>query len=704
MEAVHKFLYEFMGSKNDFIIPVYQRNYDWKEENTKTLFESLLFILKEDLKEDLEEYFIGAFTVVNERSNKLLLIDGQQRFTTISLFLLAIHNLLKAGDIQTEKEDLKDEILDDYLKHPRKKEEYVKLKQVNQDSSAYEGLFEIEKYKNEWKTSNIYKNYNYLKEAILEFCKDEKKDVKLLYEAFKKIKIVNIELFPPKDRPQLVFETINATGKKLSDADLIRNYILMDKTNDQQKELFENYWTAIEQNTRYEEEKKTREETTKFIWYFLMCEKSQNLKETDTYKNFRAYINENYKEQEKLKEFLQKAKRFSEYYKWFSCPDKCNNIYKSYFQTLQDLNQATCFPYLLSLMDWWEQDKSRSLNVHTILEFIIHYYVRRNICKEKTNVYNYFFPLIAKRIDNQENDDSYLENFYRVFANENSAFVPTDPQVKASLQSIGLDFYKLNSCQWIFEKLVNQDSQNSEDKIKMGDIIIEHVMPEKLTDDWRRMLKIRDEKTDVEAIHNNYLHNLGNLTVTGYNSKLGNRTFKEKKGIYLNRPIAINRDFENIEIWDKKTIQERTKKLAIKICEILKHQDLKKYKTQTAISEAYISLEAAIDLTKTRKGLDPLEFKIYEESYHLKKRNWNVLITKVATVLYKLDIKIFEKMVDDPYIRFIANREFNIRDVKIAYGIFLNTNNSSFDTMKKIKKMLQEYDLEAAFKIKITNK
>lgn len=699
MEAVHKFLYEFMGSKNDFIIPVYQRNYDWKEENTKTLFESLLFILKEDL----EEYFIGAFTVVNERSNKLLLIDGQQRFTTISLFLLAIHNLLKAGDIQTKENSLKDRILKEHLidEYTEDKNKRIKLKQVNQDSSAYEGLFEIENYKNEWKTSNIYKNYDFLKDEILEFC-NKGNDVKLLYEAFKKIKIVNIELFPPKDKPQLVFETINATGKKLSDADLIRNYILMDKTNDQQKELFENYWTAIEQNTRYEEEKKTREETTTFIWYFLMCEKSQNLKETDTYKNFRAYINENYKEQEKLKNFLETAKRFSEYYKWFSCPDKCNNIYKSYFQTLQDLKQTTCFPYLLSLMDWWEQDKSRSLNVHTILQFIIHYYVRRNICKESTTVYSKFFPLIDKRIERYENDDSYLNNFYRVFANEISAFIPTDAQVKASLQSIGLHFYKLkNSYKWIFEKLVNQDSK---EKIKMENITIERVMPEKLTDDWRRMLKAENENANVEEIHNNYLHSLGNLTVTGYNSELKNKTFKEKKELMKAKSnIHLNKYFENIEIWDKEAIKERSKFLAGEICEVLKHQDLKKYKTQTAISEAYISLEEAIDLTKTRKELKPLNFKILKKSYHLGKQNWSALITKVATVLYEKDAQTFKNMVYNPDIVFIANTNFE-RGTEIAENIFLNLRTKPHLMLKNIQKILQEYDLEAAFKIKITNK
>jgi uncharacterized protein with ParB-like and HNH nuclease domain len=234
--AIFKFL---EGRNRTFIIPVYQRDYAWKIENCEKLWEDILY-LKESGKSN---HFLGALVNIYNKQEEWMIIDGQQRLITISLFLLSIHNYLASKKDKTKDEEgLQEDIMNDYLinKRATDKNEKIRLKPNNKDKYYFESLFE--RNQNYKKDSNIIQNYNFFYEIVSRSnisCEE-------LFELFKKLEIVNIELEKNIDDPQLIFESLNSTGVDLNDGDLIRNYILMDLDLEEQNHLYKNYWQLIE--------------------------------------------------------------------------------------------------------------------------------------------------------------------------------------------------------------------------------------------------------------------------------------------------------------------------------------------------------------------------------------------------------------------------------------------------------------------------
>lgn len=233
-------LLEYMeGSKKRFVIPVYQRNYDWKKENCKQLYDDLITVIKSNRKSHFFGSIVSSYQP-NGRYTEYLVIDGQQRLTTVSLLLLAMYNLLKQGLLTPQTETMAQEIFEDYLvdKH-QPKETRIKLKPVKNDKAAFDKLFESD---DEYiRNSNLTQNYEYFYNRI----QKEEITIDELYDALFTLEIINIEL-TYDDNPQLIFESLNSTGVALSEGDKIRNYILMGLPAFQQEEFYEKYWNRIE--------------------------------------------------------------------------------------------------------------------------------------------------------------------------------------------------------------------------------------------------------------------------------------------------------------------------------------------------------------------------------------------------------------------------------------------------------------------------
>lgn len=554
MEAIHKSLLEFMGNKNHFIIPKYQRNYTWGKVQCERLFDDIKNIHTQGLK----TYFLGASVVVSEKANELILIDGQQRMTSISLLLLATCNLLKDKRITSQDAFLSDTIWEDYLinKRSTEKSQYIRLKQVNQDSTAYENLFIHEqdaKYDSspELKQTAIYNNYKIFEQKVFAFCKEYSIDD--LWQAIEKLQIVQIELKVERDgdKPQVVFETINSTGKELEDADLIRNYILMERDKETQDLWFEQYWQPIEKNTLFTQKGKQVSYTTHAIANYLMYQQEGVFDEKDVYKKFREYIYKLGNNEQSIESFLNKLLRFSKYYRWFAF--KCDEHPKleRYFYEFRLLSQKTTYSYFMDLMDLYETEKLTLETVCSALNFILQYYVRRSTIGLSTNVYRPLYPTLKTRI-NTQNDTEYLNALYGVFAN--FAYrdrYPDNQEIRNEL--LHRPFFKLSNRlkKMVLEKLCNY---NSNEKIVIdNNITIEHIMPQTLTEKWKKELG-----DNWQDIHDTYLHTIGNLTLTGYNSKHSNKPFTDKKDLikeYSN--IPLNKYFENIEDWGKPEIYNR---------------------------------------------------------------------------------------------------------------------------------------------------
>lgn len=272
-----KLLVKYMdGSDTRFIIPVYQRNYDWKLENCKQLYDDLVKVIKNNR----ERHFFGSIvSVVNTQgaSSELLIIDGQQRITTISLLMLAMVNLIKEGKITPDDAILSNRIEDSYLIDKYQPEEKkVKLKPIKDDQDAFLKLFDDAYEYN--KFSNVTRNYQYFYDRI------QKQEISIdeLFTAIKALEIIDISLDPAKDDAQLIFESLNSTGLDLSEGDKIRNFVLMGLENNLQEKYYYNYWNKIEKETNYE--------VSDFIRHYLTIKTGKIPNKNAVYSFFKFYV------------------------------------------------------------------------------------------------------------------------------------------------------------------------------------------------------------------------------------------------------------------------------------------------------------------------------------------------------------------------------------------------------------------------------
>ncbi len=690
MEAVHKKLLEFMANKNHFIIPKYQRNYAWDRSQCERLFDDIADVHHKNLK----TYFLGAFVVVSERSNELILIDGQQRLTSISLLMLAICNLLKNKKIKSKDEFLSEAIWEDYLINKRSKnlESYIRLKQVNQDSTAYESLFkEDANLSDSIKQTAIYKNYRLFEQKVKYFCK--RYSIDDLWKAFSKLQIVQIELKTADgDKPQVVFETINSTGKRLADADLIRNYILMDRPQELQNRWFDDYWQKIEKNTLFIEKGKQVPRTTKAIWYYLMHKNKRFLEEKYVYLDFKKHINDLSQQNndlENIEQCLMELVEYTQYYRWFafSCPEP---PLEHYFSLFRVLNQTTPYPYFMGLMDLYKTGKLSLKTVCKVLDFIKNYYIRRAFISLPTNIYNNLYPNLYHRINKNLNED-YLSSLYRVFAN----FSHRDryPDNKEIIKE--MPFYnpvygstKTQLCKTVLSSICNH---NSKERIDINDgITIEHIMPQNLPEWWKKELG-----DDWKEVHEKYLHTIGNLTLTGYNPKHSNKPFTEKKRLmkeYSN--ISLNKYFDEVEVWNEKAIQDRAEDMTHLFNKVFPDiEDREQYKQYD--DTEWVPLQS-FDTTRTKIEA----YKLIGEIQNLKNNNWGELLQYVLIKLYDLD--------NEPLLNYshtstwFSNDKENLpKPLEIANNLYVEGTKSSRDIANCLQKVLKEYGLQDEFFVKL---
>lgn len=377
-------------SKINFIIPVYQRNYDWNENQCKDFIKDIESLAKRER----DSHFLGTIVYIKsddyqsleEDITEYIIIDGQQRITTTMLFLKAIYDLI--SDL-----DDKEEILDEYLTIKRKNK--LKLKPIKDDNEIFVKLMnniEIDENCN----SKIYQNYkffrDYLSNTTLEISK--------YYKTFRRIFIVYIELDRGKDDPQLIFESINSTGLSLSQGDLIRNFILMDKKHEEQSYLFENYWSKIEKNL-------LSENISTYIRDYLTMKESKIPNQKDVYIAFKNYVKRNQIETEEL---LADLLYYSEIYSQFLFLKNDDKDIKKYFK---DLKVTVSYPFLLKLFDDYNQKIIEEEDLIKSLALIRNYVFRRLICNYATNALNKIFMTLHKELIHIKD---YKSNYYDILA------------------------------------------------------------------------------------------------------------------------------------------------------------------------------------------------------------------------------------------------------------------------------------------------
>lgn len=618
------------GASKRFIIPVYQRNYDWKTEHCKQLYDDLVKVIRQNRK----SHFFGSIVSVQSESGTMeefLIIDGQQRLTTISLLLLAIYHLLSSGKMVSRDHQLTDKILKKYLIDEYEPEEKrIKLKPIKNDQKAFGILFDQdEEYIPD---SNLTINYRYFYDRI----QHGELDIDELFDAICKLEIINISL-NHEDNPQLIFESLNSTGLNLSEGDKIRNYILMGLPNDQQTKFYEKYWNRIESYTDYD--------VSSFVRDYLSIKQQSTPNMNSVYPTFKKYVEdaEVADIEPLLKDLLEYAKRYAFLIKGGHSDERLNScIYR-----LNRLSTSVTRPFLLEVIRLSESGALTADELIEVFHFTESYLFRRAICDLPTNALNKIFLLLHREIIRFDGDEShYVEKFkYALLSKRERTRFPSDEEFAECMSTRNIYGMNPKNKLYLFERLENSETSETKDvwgHLDRGEYSIEHIMPQHLTAAW--IVSLGD---NYEAIHTNWLHRLANLTLTAYNSRYSNSPFAEKRDMphgFKDSGLRINQWVGQKEQWGLPELEERDQLLKNTVIGIWPYPT-SNYHPQKKQMDA-IALDE--DVILTGRVLSKYSFKGAEQPV----ASWADMYQQVITMLHSENKAVLTKLAvsQDPAV------------------------------------------------------
>lgn len=554
MEAKEVNFLRFLNAPKQLVIPIYQRTYSWKEKECKQLWKDILRAGSDDA---ISGHFIGSVVYVEKglyqvsSLPKLLTIDGQQRLTTITLLIAALCKYIKESS--TESEINPDKLLNYYLVNSNEDDEdKYKLSLTKSDKTSLYKVIDGLELKDD-DSQRISENYNFFLEQISE------KNLDTLYKGISKLIIIDVSLDREKDNPQLIFESLNSTGLELTEADLIRNYILMGLEKSEQEELYNNYWFDMEKDFRQSE---FDDEFDYFVRAYLVMKENKIPKFGEIYDSFKTY-SKGYKSIKKLVEDLS---MYAKYYINFSLEKEPDVEVRSAFKDINELKVNVSYPFILSIYSDYKNEIINKETLIEILRLIESYVFRRAICGVPTNSLNKTFSTLYKKIDKE----NYLESIQATLMLQDS-YRRLPDNIEFDKEFRIKDVYNFRTRNYILKKLENH---NRKEVVDVESYTIEHIMPQNpnLSEAWKK-----DLGNEWKEVQKNYLHTLGNLTLTGYNSELSDKPFLEKRdmeGGFRDSPIRMNRYLADLDTWNETTILERAKELINLAMEIWRYPQL----------------------------------------------------------------------------------------------------------------------------------
>lgn len=670
-------LIEYMeGSKKRFIIPVYQRNYDWKIENCKQLYDDLIQVIKNNSK----THFFGSIVSVYEpsgRNTEFLIIDGQQRLTTMSLLFLALYNLLEEKIIISEDESLKDQIYEDFLVDKyQPQEKRMKLKPIKNDQKAFSMLFNS---KDDYiKDSNLTINYSYFYERI------QKQEITIdeLFDAICRLEIINITL-NNEDNPQLIFESLNSTGLDLSEGDKIRNYILMGLPKQKQDEYYEKYWNCIEKCTKYD--------VSSFIRDYLSVKQLVIPSQKKVYINFKKYVEDS---SLKIIEILEDLLSYAKRYNILLCGKTSSKELNSCINRLNRLETTVTRPFFLEVLRLYDENQINLNEVAEAFSITESYLFRRTICDLPTNALNKIFLLLNREIMRYDGTDSnYIEKLkFALLSKKDRARFPNDDDF--SLMFTEKPIYQMNSKNkiYILERLENFGTLEDKDIYRHydeGEYSIEHIMPQHLTPAW-----IKELGDSYEEIHDTWLHRIANLTLTAYNSKYSNSTFVEKKTMkngFEDSGIRLNTYVSKKDKWTLAELRDRNDYLLKRALDIWAFPSTN-YKPQEKQLDSYTLDDEASFLSG--RQIAKFVYKGIEQPVV----SWVEMYTKVLRALYLEDKTIITKIAlstdDDLSIHFSTNKRIFKKCDEIGDNVYVQTNTNTQSKLSVLNRLYKLYGMD----------
>lgn len=618
------------GASKRFIIPVYQRNYDWKMEHCKQLYDDLVKVIRQNRK----SHFFGSIVSVQSETGTMeefLIIDGQQRLTTISLLLLAIYHLLCSGKMTSQDRQLTDKILKKYLIDEYEPEEKrIKLKPIKNDQKAFGILFD--KDEERIPDSNLTINYQYFYDRI----QREELSIDELFDAICRLEIINISL-NHEDNPQLIFESLNSTGLDLSEGDKIRNYILMGLPNDQQTKFYEKYWNRIEDYTDYD--------VSSFVRDYLSIKQQSTPNVNSVYPAFKKYVEDAGQAdiESLLKDLLEYAKRYAILLNGSHSDERLNGcIYR-----LNRLSTSVTRPFLLEALRLGESGVLTADELVEIFQFTESYLFRRTICDLPTNALNKIFLLLHREIVRMDDsEENYTEKFkFALLSKRERARYPSDDEFAECMSTRNIYGMNPKNKLYLFERLENAGTGETKDvwgHLDRGEYTIEHIMPQHLTAAWVNALG-----EDHEDIHTNWLHRLANLTLTAYNSRYSNSPFADKRDMahgFKDSGLRVNQWIGQKEQWGLPELEERDQLLRNRITGIWPYPTSSYCPPEKQMDS--VALDE--DIILTGRTLSKYSFKGAEQPV----ASWADMYQQVMTMLHSENKAVLTKLAvsQDPAI------------------------------------------------------
>jgi uncharacterized protein with ParB-like and HNH nuclease domain len=560
MKASETTLRTLLEGTKQFQIPLFQRRYSWEKKNWNTLWDDLMSIYKGEVEDG---YFMG--TIVTQSTpgtadgiSPFIVIDGQQRLTTLTLLLVVLRNQFKTQGNNEAAAEIDEQYLINKFK---KDEDYYKILPTQTDKEIYKSIVSSSDFKIESKnldsSCNIYQAFVFLNGKV-QSDKNNIDSEKLKQIILNKLLLVNITS-DDKDNPYLIFESLNNKGLDLTQSDLIRNYIFMQFPAGQREDIYQSEWLPLEQRFKSHNLSSLGEELKEFtqsFWFYLRKD-GVSIAEKEIYKHMKIRFDKSNDKYKQLRELIQ----FSSYYEKMRFPEKESNLeLRKHFYSFLRLDFKTCHVFLLNIYDLYTENNISLNDFQKILSILESYFVRRFFTENSTRVLGKLFDGLYKEVLSK--DPNNIVDSLKLVLKEytTSKIFPVDEDFKVAITSAKI--YKpanIDRVKFILEKLEDYVVGKTKEEVTVNSsgLTIEHIMPQTLSSEWKKGLG-----DEYNTIHDQYLHTLANLTLTADNPALSNNMFAEKKKLYEESKLNLNEYFDSLDTWNADTIENRANGLA----------------------------------------------------------------------------------------------------------------------------------------------
>lgn len=578
MKATEAKLLAFLKKSPQFVIPIYQRTYSWTEKECRQLWDDIIRTGKNDA---ISVHFVGSIVYIEEGLSQvshqapLLVIDGQQRLTTVTLLLAALAKAL--GDEEPVDGFSARKLRNYYLLNPEETgERHYKLLLSQTDKKTLKAIVGCKEQPAEH-SIRVTENFA-LFEELISGCKG---DLDAICNGLAKLVVVDIALNRDQDNPQLIFESMNSTGRELSQADLIRNFILMGLEPVLQTRLYEEFWRPMEiafgqeaYNTHFDG----------FMRHYLTVQTGDIPKLDEVYEAFKAHARAIGATGDDVEPLVKEIRDYARYYCAMALGAETDVDLAQAFHDLRELKVDVAYPFLLELYHDYSTGLLSKDELAGAIRLIEAYVFRRAICAIPTNSMNKTFATFTRALKK----DRYLESIQAHFINLPSyRRFPKDDEFERDLQT--RDLYNFRSRSYWLRRFENFGRK---ERVSVDEYTIEHIMPqnEELSQAWQTALG-----SEWQRVHETWLHTLGNLTLTGYNSEYSDKPFIEKRnmqGGFAESPLRVNAGLGQLDSWNEDAIKARAAKLAKSAVDVWPAPQLAKeiaeaYRPKAAVREQY---------------------------------------------------------------------------------------------------------------------